>query len=483
MKQRLQVVFKGPVVFHPLLFAAFPVLFLYAHNISQTAAGEVWLPLAIAVSAALVLWAILSRVVHSLAKAGLATAIFLALFFSYGRLHGILAHQGLFLANHYLLLPATLLIWVGCLYSISRAKRDFRITTRLFNIVAVVLIAINLFSIAVYQVRSAGMEVVAPEGWQQQPAADPPPGALPDIYFIIPDEYAHPDTMRQYYDYDIGWFFKTLEDRGFFVAYGSETPARSTAPALASVLNMELIGDEAPDDRLHSMIAYNRAAEFLRSRGYRFVYFGNGHDLGRWYTHMGNAADDYFNYYRGATTDWISEFQEILWNTTMLKPLFYRLAGTEYETAQRRQTLFTLEHLKELPGTEGPKFVVAHLYCPHVPFVFGPEGQHVAAENWVNFEEKAFYLGEYIFISREMEQVVDALLGESQTPPIIILQSDHGLRGGYPVGGDEWRKILNAMYLPGMDHSELSESISPVNTFRLIFNHYFGADYELIEDG
>ena len=28
--------FKGPVVFYPLLFAAFPFLFLYAHNISET---------------------------------------------------------------------------------------------------------------------------------------------------------------------------------------------------------------------------------------------------------------------------------------------------------------------------------------------------------------------------------------------------------------------------------------------------------------
>ena len=49
-------------------------------------------------------------------------------------------------------------------------------------------------------------------------------------------------------------------------------------------------------------------------------------------------------------------------------------------------------------------------------------------------------------------------------------------------GNDEWQKILNAMYLPGMDYEQLSESISPVNTFRLIFNHYFDADYTLLEN-
>jgi len=33
-----------------------------------------------------------------------------------------------------------------------------------------------------------------------------------------------------------------------------------------------------------------------------------------------------------------------------------------------------------------------------------------------------------------------------------------------------------------MNYSEISPAISPVNTFRLIFNHYFGADYPLLED-
>jgi hypothetical protein len=42
--------------------------------------------------------------------------------------------------------------------------------------------------------------------------------------------------------------------------------------------------------------------------------------------------------------------------------------------------------------------------------------------------------------------------------------------------------ILNAYYLPGVDSSQLYDSISPVNTFRLIFNTYFGEDYELLDD-
>jgi len=42
--------------------------------------------------------------------------------------------------------------------------------------------------------------------------------------------------------------------------------------------------------------------------------------------------------------------------------------------------------------------------------------------------------------------------------------------------------ILNAYHLPGDGNSQLYDSISPVNTFRVIFNQYFGADLKLLED-
>ena len=200
---------------------------------------------------------------------------------------------------------------------------------------------------------------------------------------------------------------------------------------------------------------------------------------------MKDNADLYFNYYVAAGTPWVSEFQETLWHTTMLRPFYRYISGSQYEIVYRRETLSTMEHLKELPELEGPKFVFAHFMCPHEAFVFGPRGEVVHPSNWYNYRDKQCYLGQYIFISAEIEKLVDDLLEKSEIPPIIILQSDHGLRPhhtGITISGDEWHKILNVMYLPGMDYSELSDSISPVNTFRMIFNHYFSADYPLLED-
>jgi hypothetical protein len=43
-------------------------------------------------------------------------------------------------------------------------------------------------------------------------------------------------------------------------------------------------------------------------------------------------------------------------------------------------------------------------------------------------------------------------------------------------------KIFNAYHLPGGGDQQLYETITPVNTFRVIFNYYFAGDFDLLED-
>ena len=502
-----------PAPVYVLLLAAFPVLYLYAYNIADTKFGEAALPMALCLAGAAVLWVLLTLIMRNARKAGIAIAIFLLFFFTYGRLYEALENSGMFVPRHGYLLPGILFIWCYCVYFISRVKRDFRITTTVLNVVAVALIAINLFNIASHEIKLARLDTGAPE---ESPAQAPAASNLteldnlPDIYFIIFDEYAHPDTMKEWYAYDNSEFINNLEGKGFFIASESRTRTPWTPHCLAQVLSGEYItggfvwdqnkrayvfagnesdglgpGKAAGTDINFRRIAYSKVADYLKVHGYRHIAFGNWYSLIRWDSYMEDNTDLYFNYYQEGATPWITEFQEILWTTTMVRPFYYHLAGIKYETAWRRQTTYTLEHLKELPEVEGPKFVFAHIYNPHAALVFGPEGEHVPSMNWWNFKDKRFYRGQYIYITAEIEKLADALLEKSETPPIIIFQSDHGLRPKHPgivIGPNEWHKILNAMYLPGMDYSEISESISPVNTFRLIFNHYFGADYPLLEN-
>ena len=85
--------------------------------------------------------------------------------------------------------------------------------------------------------------------------------------------------------------------------------------------------------------------------------------------------------------------------------------------------------------------------------------------------------------------IVGEILRTSATEPIIILQSDHGpllsLAGAETSEQESARRrlgILNTAYLPNGGEAAFYEGMSPVNTFRAIFNHYFGTSYELLED-
>ena len=166
---------------------------------------------------------------------------------------------------------------------------------------------------------------------------------------------------------------------------------------------------------------------------------------------------------------------------------------------ERRRTLFLLEQLNEkVVKIPGPKFVFAHFIIPHRPYVFGANGEETEAKFYQSgkMDFEVFlegYTNQVKFINRNIEDVVNHILENSANEPIIIIQGDHGPDFWSVRTSDEtfedksWdvathrMHILNAYYFPD-NSSGLYESITPVNTFRLVFNRYFGEDYEMLED-
>ena len=142
----------------------------------------------------------------------------------------------------------------------------------------------------------------------------------------------------------------------------------------------------------------------------------------------------------------------------------------------RDRVLFALDVLEELSSTPGPKFVFAHIVSPHEPMVFGPNGETL--ERVPSYDKG--YPDQIAYLNKRIVPIVDAILQNSPIPPIIIIQGDHGARQN--VGEYGRLGILNAYYLPGGGDQGLYNSISPVNTFRVLFNTYFGQNYELLED-
>ena len=136
----------------------------------------------------------------------------------------------------------------------------------------------------------------------------------------------------------------------------------------------------------------------------------------------------------------------------------------------------------KLPAKNGDYFVFAHFVVPHPPYSFGPNGEWIEINNKASDEEIGrAYISQIIYINNQILQVVDTIQSESETPPVIIIQGDHGPPPDLTNSPEIRMPILNAYYLPDAN-DKLYPSISPVNSFRVVLDHYFGMNLPLLED-
>lgn len=242
-------------------------------------------------------------------------------------------------------------------------------------------------------------------------------------------------------------------------------------------------GNETTDHLiLRSLLHNNPVRRALNQMGYRFVAFETGFLFSQF-----ENADFYLS---AGKWEGLNSFEVLLIQTSgglVLDDVTYELLESfdksmdDPEAIRYRQVMFTLDWLKRIPAyIPGPKFVFAHIVAPHLPFVFGADGQPVHyAEHPDDVAYLQGYRDELIYLNQSMKEVVERILSDSLVPPIIIIQSDHG--HDYASRADRMA-ILNAYYLPGGGEAQLYPSISPVNSFRVVFNQHFGGEFELLED-
>lgn len=305
-----------------------------------------------------------------------------------------------------------------------------------------------------------------------------PPRSSPDIYYIILDSYPRADVLMEEYGFDNSGFLQSLRDLGFYVAECSQSNYASTGPSLTSTLNMDYIQNlsdtfqpgEVELMGLFKLLDENAVQESISGFGYETVSFASGFLWAEW-----RDADIFTAPPYGPMT----EFETVVLFSSYARVLddlgIVNLDDIHAERFRVR-TRLVLGSFEELANAPGPKFVFIHLIVPHSPFAFDENGDPVAPDQ---ADPTGGYLGQVKFINRFILPGLKTLVEESATPPVIILQGDHG-----PLLEDNHAaqmKILNAYRLPGGAQAPYP-AISPVNTFRIVFNSYFGAKLPLLED-
>jgi hypothetical protein len=427
-------------------------------------------------------------VLHDWAKAGILTVVWLLAFFFYWHVFGDikgLELNGRVIGRHTYFMAVWLILALGISWLLIKGSWQ-TVLAPVLGTMSIVLIIFPIYQLASYQYNlSSQSQVAAP--------AISVPGSLtettPDIYFIILDMYGRHDVLTEEFGYDDGPFLKQLEELGFYVASCSQSNYHSTAYSLSAALNanyLQVLSDrftpENKDVTLLWHLIQNSAVEaILREQDYKVIAFETGYEWTEW-----EDADVFY----ALRSSKINNFEDLLLRNSLPAVFSERGYLDQYLlTADQRKhdlSLYILDELGNVPLLPGPKFVFAHLTIPHPPFVIGPAGDFEVIparykdgeDYYIKDEYKIGYRNQLAFLNMRLPQVLNTILKNSQQPPVILLQGDHGPRF---VETEKQLDILNAYYFPE-PQPELYATMSPVNNFRILFNQYFGASLQYLPD-
>jgi hypothetical protein len=479
---------------HPLLIAAYPILYLYGINAGKIPVAETFVPLAISWAAVALIWIVAARLLRDTKSGAIVASGVVVLFFVTLPAFKILTGLGLSRPVG----AASLAALVGLTGAVVLLKhRQLAWFSTFLDVTSAVALVTLLGTTLPRAVHFGDRTLAAPN-----PTVDIRAGTLrPDIYYIVLDGYGRSDVLKDLYGFDTAPYTGKLEDLGFYVAAQSAANYGQTLLSLASALNFMYLDDLAhrvgteSDDRtfLRDLIWNNGVVSALKAAGYRFVTFSTGF----WGTDRMGRADT-----RMSSGSGLSEYRNVLLSNSPLPAIFAKLpVGTlrDWQFRAHRTTVqYVFDELPRLPESSAPRFVFAHVLSPHPPFVFGPNGEPVNPAGGFTLNDgdltrsrRPEYLRAYAsqaqFIIASATKAAGEILARNPDA-VIIIQGDHGPRGHLIWNNHartnmrETLAILNTYHVPTDVKAQLYPHISPVNTFRVLFNHLFASKLPLLED-
>ncbi len=485
MKKFLSRLFDIP--WYPIAINPYPVIALLATNAGQVDPSAGLRPLMISVVFGGFLFFICWLFFRQVHKAAFLTILLLALFFAYGHLYMAIdkqwpdANYTIWLAVGWVILFVLFIFWV------TRPKLTFVSSAATLNTVALALLIMSLMQIN-FGGGGGGVHRIGAKNAPVQEDLVSPQNP-PDVYFFLLDSYGRSDLLKSAYGFDNSAFDDALMERDFYVASCSQSNYVRTEVSVGSSLNMQYLQDLDPafspdkttrkllwDSLKHSAVRYN-----FETLGYETVNFASGFD---W---LEIRDVDHFMSPPSISSG-MSDFEGLFLRTTLARyaqDLGWVDPDYILGAVFRDRFNYIFNSMGEIAKDPKPTFSYIHLISPHPPFVFDPEGNPTYPPDFWN--ERGMYpadlyqkgyVNQVQYLNKNMIEAVDTILANSKTPPIIIIQSDHG---PWLQPKDKRMHNYTAIYFPG--HNDvLYPTITPVNIFRLVFNTYFGGKYDILKD-
>ena len=488
-----------------LLFSVFPILTFYVNNISELSINFQKAPIFYSLLITSILLAVASLLYKNIHKGALSVLVLVFIFFTYGHISNYLddklfikINEDFVLGPDKILLPLVLFAYLIFVLKLFKSKSGLSKILTTLAFVGLLLTLYPSIVIAHNQYKLAKLQSFSIQSIQPKIKIT---AERPDVYHIILDGYARNDVLKSLYSYDNSDFTDELTSLGFFVDDNARSNYIHTYVSLPSTFNMMYL-DELPEVHginpptgyaARDMMRNNLALQRFKELGYKTISFDTWWE-GTDESYQADTIYEADKTFKIANINVPTSHSTMTFlSTTLLTPLISEV----WDDIQRVEILGIYERLPDIAYQAGPKYTLAHVIAPHPPYLFDKDGNPNSGEGSLSgdegIEKRPEYVGQLEYISKLTLATIKKLIANSSNLPIIILHADHGPASTFGKRED-WQKnysetalkersaILYAIYFPDGDYLEFEKTNTPVNTYRILFNKYFGENYELLPD-
>jgi hypothetical protein len=351
---------------------------------------------------------------------------------------------------------------------LRKSKKPFVKLTLYLNIIFAIFLFIEIY-------RYAEIDPFKPELINKEVSVEKiNKKIMPDIYYLVFDGYTSNTSLKRFWNYNNSGIKNFLLEKGFWVSDSSTSNYNATELSKISALNLSYLNINSPEEfyrinyiDFENLLDDNSLFRFLRKYNYEI------------------KSDYTFDY---PYMPWVGKGSiENLYYRTIIYLFQEKLSGTKtpdfYKTYETQ-----INNIININRKEKPLFNTMHITLPHCPNIYDSSGNRLFTDNKkINFDDdKDKYLEQVKYSNSLIKKIVSSILEKENYEPIIIIQGDHGFRNLKNLSKNDMLEesfsIMNAIYLPGNNYSQFYSKISSVNTFRMVLNTCFGADYKKLED-
>ncbi len=418
-----------------------------------------------------------------------------------------ITHSGIF-GSRYTILIICIILLMLIIRKIIKSKTISSQTVFFVNLAVVCLITTEVVMVFLNaQELKRTKNLIYPDKTLSQQFVSPnlPDSAKPDIYFFVFDEYTNNETLQKLWNYNNDTITNWLLSSGFHLPAKPSANYSFTIYSVSSTFNMNYIDPKKGSDgtiplnvlQANESLSDNETFNILKKENYDI------HFLAPFDNKIETTPTHFFDYIsnkqiQAQTLPGVFAESE-LWSSIAAKffngedksSLYAKSLQEKYQII--RSTVEKIKSTTDSNVNRKPHFVYGHLMVPHEPHMFDKAGKFLTYDEYLKSNAFNTYTPQITYGNSLMKEIVSYIKQHNKRNTIIIIEGDHGFRGFIEDGIDWFNRTpdslkryflpnFNAVYFPDGNYSKIYDHISPINTFRVLFDQFFHQNFPMLKD-